>query len=219
MRRRATDLPSADANRVAPIRLGHAAIGGLGPDFKLPERFLPARAVGFDHAKGRRRKLAHALEDRHRRRHDGVPAHVMMQRRRIDRGIDIARGQERRQRRREAKPAGRFRIIERLDAEPIARQDHASGLALPDREGKHAVEALDAARAPFRVSFQDDLGVALREKAVALRLKFAAQFAVIVDAAVEDDCQPQLRIDHRLLRCGREIDDAQSAVTEGDTVL
>ena len=143
----------------------------------------------------------------------------MMQRRRIDAGIDAAAREQRRQGRRKSERAGALGVIERLDAEPVARQHDAPGIALPDREREHAVEALDAARAPFGVSLEDDLGVALREEAVTLGRELAAQLAIIVDAAVEHDGEAKLRIDHRLLRCGSKIDDAQAPMAEGDAIL
>ena len=143
----------------------------------------------------------------------------MMQRRGIDRGIDVACGQQCGQRRSEAKTARPFRVIERLDAEPVARQNDAAGVALPYREREHAVKAFDAARSPFRIGFEDDFSVALREKAIALGRKLGAQFAKIVDAAVEDDGEAEFRIDHRLLRCGGKIDDAEPAMTERHAIL
>jgi hypothetical protein len=82
-----------------------------------------------------------------------------------------------------------------------------------------AVEALDAVRAPLGVSFEDDFGIPLREKTMAFGGQLVAQLPVIVDAAVEDDGQAELRIDHRLLRCGSEIDNAQPPMAERDAVL
>ena len=58
-------------------------------------------------------------------------------------------------------------------------QHDASGIALPDREREHAVETLDAARAPFGIGFKDDLSVTLREEAIALGRKLAAQLPVM----------------------------------------
>ena len=143
----------------------------------------------------------------------------MMERDRIDRSVNVTRGQQSRQCRRKAQTPGRLGVIERLDAEPVAREHDAAGLALPDRESEHAVEALDAARAPFRIGFEDDFGVALREEAISLLHELAAQLAIIINAAVENDREAEQRIDHRLLRCGRKIDDAETAVTERNALL
>ena len=164
-------------------------------------------------------ELAHALEDRHWRGHHGVPAQIMMQRRRIDCGIHIARRQQGRQRRSKAEPAGPLRVVQRLDAEPVARQHDASAVALPDCEREHPIKSLDATRSPFLIGFEDDFGVALREEPIAFAHEFAAQFAEIIDAAVEDDGEAELRIDHRLGGCGGKIDDAEPAMAERHPIL
>ena len=54
-----------------------------------------------------------------------------------------------------------FGIIQRLDAEPIAREHDTAGFALGNREREHAVEALDAARPPGVIGLEDDFGVAV----------------------------------------------------------
>jgi hypothetical protein len=143
----------------------------------------------------------------------------MMQRRRIDCGIHIARRQQGGQRGSKAETAGPLRIVQRLDAEPVARQDDAPAIAFPDRECEHPIKSLDAARSPFLVGFEDDFGVALGEESIAFAREFAAQFAEIIDAAVEDDGKAEFRIDHRLGGCGGKIDDAEPAMAERHTIL
>ena len=142
-----------------------------------------------------------------------------MQRLAVDVGVDAAGGDDRRQGRGEAQTVLRVGEIERLDAEPVARQHDAAAVALPDREREHAVEALDTARAPGVIGLDDDLGVAFGEEAIALRFERAPQVAEIVDAAVEHDGEAERRIEHRLLAGRREIEDAQPAVAERDATL
>src|SRR5262249_26295561 len=107
----------------------------------------------------------------------------------------------------------------RFAAEPVARQQDAAAVALPDREREHAEKALDAARPPGVVRLEDDLGVALGEEAIALLLERAAQVAEIVDAAVEHDREAERRIEHRLLAGRREVENAQPPVAERDRAL
>ncbi len=186
------------------------------------QRPVDAVAAGTIRREGgnrRRRQLAHAGQDCVRRRHHGVPAHVMMQRDRIDVGVDVTAGQQRRQGGSEAQPAGAFRQVQRLDAEAVARQRQPAGIAFDDGEGEHAVEALHAVRTPGVEGLEDDFRVAFREESVAESLQFLPQLAVVVDAAVEHDGQAELGIGHRLLRVLGEIDDAQAAVGKGDTAL
>ncbi len=142
-----------------------------------------------------------------------------MQRLAVDVGVDVAGLQERRQERCEADALGGFRIIERLDAEPVARQRHRAGVAFVDREGEHAVKPLDAGLAPFVERLEHHLGVAMREEVVAGRDQLFAQFRIVVDAAVEDDGQAERRVDHRLAGLFRQVDDLQPPVPEGDAPL
>src|SRR5205814_10515225 len=106
-------------------------------------------------------------------------------RHRIGRGVDAAAREQRRQGRGETDEATAFAVIEWLDAEAVARQHDAAGIPLPQRKGEHALEALDAIRTPGVVRFQDDLGVAVGEEAIALALELRAQLAEIIDTAVE----------------------------------
>ena len=76
---------------------------------------------------------------------------VVVQRDRVDAGVDAAAGQQRRQRRGEAQPRrASSRQVQRLDAEPVAAEHHPAAVALGDREGEHAVEALDERGRPSR---------------------------------------------------------------------
>ena len=49
-----------------------------------------------------------------------------------------------------------------------------------------------------------------------MALELGPQLAVVVDAAVEDDGEAQLGVDHRLVAPAGQVDDGQAAVAEGD---
>ena len=134
-------------------------------------------------------------------------------------GVDLAAGEQRRQGRGEAQPPVGRREVERLDAEAVAAEDDPAGLPLVDREGEHAVEARDEIGAEGVIGLQQHLGIALREERVAARLEFGAEFLVIVDAAVEDDGQPERGVGERLTRCVGQVDDLEAAMAEGDAVV
>src|SRR5206468_11903650 len=55
----------------------------------------------------------------------------------------------------------RFRLgpVERLDAEPISRREQRPARTIPDGEGEHSIESIEAPRAPLLVSREYDLGV------------------------------------------------------------
>src|SRR4051794_2568129 len=69
------------------------------------------------------------------------------------------------------------------------------------------------------VGLEDDLGVALGEEAIAHCLQLGTQLAKIVNAAIECDAEAQRRVDHRLLRSRREIEDAETAMAERNSTL
>ena len=89
-----------------------------------------------------------------------------------------------------------------------ARKRLCVGL-IPHGEGKHAAQAAEARLAPARKGRQQHLGVALRPERVAAGGEFGAQFAVVVNAAVEDQVIAAARARHRLV-AARWIDDGKA---------
>ena len=59
----------------------------------------------------------------------------------------------------------------------------------------------------------------VEKKRVAVGRELLAQLAVVVDAAVEDDGEAELRVDHRLGAALGEVDDLQPPVRQPDAVL
>ena len=106
--------------------------------------------------------------------------------------------------------------VQRLDAVPVPRQEQLLARPVPDSKGKHAVEVIDAIRAPFLVSVNDHLGVGLRMKLVAARLQFHAQFLKVVNLAVEGNDHVAIFIGHRLMAARRQVDDRQPAMAQPD---
>ena len=93
-------------------------------------------------------------------------------------------------------------VIKRLDAQPIARTKEPAPLAVPDREGEHAPEKLEAVLPVFFICVQDGLGVAAAVVPVAEGLQPGAQRGMVVDLAVEDDHEPAVATEHRLMTGG-----------------
>src|SRR4051812_23621826 len=164
-------------------------------------------------------KLAHASQDRERGRHDGVKAHVVVQRSCIDLSIDSTSSQQRWEGGCEAQHACILGEVERFDAKPVASHDDPAVVALPEHEGKHAVKALDAAWPPGVISLENDLGVAVREEAVAFYLQLLTQTLKVVDAAIEDEGEPEFRGHHGLLGGRAEIEDTETTVAERNPIL
>ena len=63
--------------------------------------------------------------------------------------------------------------VQRLDAQPVAAEQHPAAVPLDDREREHAVQAVDESVAPVVVGLQQHLGVAVREEPVAVLAQFA----------------------------------------------
>ena len=78
-------------------------------------------------------------------------------------------------------------VIERLDPDVIASQRKRPLFFVPDGKGKHAVETRQDICAPLGKAVEQDFGVGLGVKLVALAFEFLAQLAVVVDLAVEGD--------------------------------
>src|ERR1700722_10017258 len=109
-------------------------------------------------------------------------------------------------------------IVERLDAQTIAREEDSLAASVPDGEGEHAAQVLNAVVAVFFVKMDDGFGVATGAVNMSARFELRAQVGVVVDFAVEDDPDGSVFVTQRLL-AGGEIDNAQATHTQrGRTV-
>ncbi len=64
----------------------------------------------------------------------------------------------------EDQSGGGVGVVEGLDAEAVAGEEHLTPVRVPDREREHALEALDAADALLLAEVEDRLGVAWERK-------------------------------------------------------
>ncbi|MNZ54586.1 hypothetical protein D3C78_724900 [compost metagenome] len=92
-------------------------------------------------------------------------------------------------------------------------------ITLPDRQGKHAVQAWQQFGAPGVVALEQHFGVAAGVEGIAQVFQLAAQFREVVDGAVEGQRQAQLIIDHRLRRTVGQVHDFQPAMAQGNRAL
>ncbi len=144
---------------------------------------------------------------------------VVLQRDRVDRGVHAAARQKRRHGRRKAQTTWRAGQVQRFDAQAVAAQQDPAAVALDDAEREHAGDPLDEGVAPLDVCLDEYFGVAGREEAIAALLEVAPQLRVVVDHAVEGDRDAEVRVDHRLRRPIRQVDDLQAAMRERDGPL
>src|SRR5439155_14233181 len=108
-----------------------------------------------------------------------------------------------------------LRIVERLDAKPIARAKQLPLPLVPDREGVHADEPLQAGRPTARIRVQRDLRV--RSGAEPHVPQLASQLSEVVDLAVVDDREPPVRGRHRLPTGIAQINDLEPPMPKNDS--
>ena len=190
-----------------PVADRPGRLGRIAAEFRCPVHGVGVRTVGLDHPHGCRRKLAHALVDRARRRHHGVEGQVVVQRVAVQLGVHAPGIEQRTHCGCEPQPARQRGQVQRFYAQPVARQRHHTGVPVGDGEREHPLELVDAAHPPVVERLDHDLAVGGREKAIAGGLKFVAQLLVVVDAAVEHQRQPEITVDHRLRTASGQVDD------------
>ena len=118
-----------------------------------------------------------------------------------------------------ATPAAVARVVERLDAGPITDQQQPPSRRDPRARRRRCRSALATAASPriacsCRMTSVSDC----RAERDAFRLEFAAQLAVVVDLAVEDDRESAIGRAHRLVAAA-EVDDAEPAVTQPERAV
>ncbi len=110
------------------------------------------------------------------------------------------------------------RVIHGLDTHPIARHEEGLAIAVPQGEGKHAAETLDACLAPRLPGMYDHFGVAAGVETVTKSGELGDQLLEVVDLPVEDHHHRLVLVEQRLLPAG-DVDDRKAAVRQGNTRL
>jgi hypothetical protein len=142
----------------------------------------------------------------------------MIERRQVDLARQIRRAQQRLDFGAEIQPPPDDGVVQRLDANPIARHEDASRPAVPDGEAEHAPKAADGRGAPLLVRVDDHFGVGRCIEAMTGGFQFRAKLAKIVDFPVEDDPHRPILVVNRLVP-GGQVDDAQAPHSERYTLV
>jgi hypothetical protein len=104
---------------------------------------------------------------------------------RVESRLDESRREQRPHLGREEQQIARLptqpRDVQRLDAEPIARDQQASRARVVEREAEHAAQPRHEFRSPAHVGVDQDFGVGLGAEHRARCFEFAAQLAIVVD--------------------------------------
>src|SRR5580765_7470961 len=112
--------------------------------------------------------------------------------------------------------SSRKAIVQWLFAHSIACEKQGSFFAVPQGEGKHAVELVQAFRSVFFVQVQDHFAVRMGSETMTFILKLLSELSVIVNLAVKREPHGLVFVGHRLLACRGEIDNAQPLMPESD---
>ena len=163
-----------------------------------------------------RAQLADTADDAARRRHELV-GQVFVEGNRVDALAQRPVPQQRFQFGREDQALPVDRVMERLDADPVPREEQNGTPAVQHGKGEHAVEAIDHVLAPLLVAVDEHLGIGLRDERVSRRDQLLAQLAMVIDLPVLDDPDRRVFVVHRLMTAG-EVDDRKPAHAEGDAV-
>src|SRR5215471_9234506 len=90
-------------------------------------------------------------------------------------------------------------IIEGFHASPVSCQEESLPTAIPQRESKHAFQAVDHVLAEFLVEMHNHFGISLGGKLVSQRCRFPLQGLEVVDLAVIDYLDTAIFIPDRLM--------------------
>lgn len=143
-----------------------------------------------------------------------APGHVVFHRQRVDFTTQQRVRQQGLEFRTKRKAAiGQMRHEQRLHSQPVTGEEQAPSLQIVKRKREHAVQPGQALHAPFLPGSQDHLGIPIGVELCPARSQFAAQFAVVVDLAIEDDHRPAITGMHRLRRSG-QVDDRQTPMAQ-----
>ena len=125
--------------------------------------------------------------------------------------------EERGQLRGEGKGAVSMKVIEGLFPKAVTGQKEAPCAGIVNGKRPHAIESGKHPLPPFAPCVEQDFGIrVIGGENVSLGEEFAAEFAVIVDFAVENNGEATISGNHRL-RATSEIDDREAAVAQKNT--
>src|SRR5260370_6487282 len=107
-----------------------------------------------------------------------------------------------------------MRVVQRLYANPITRQRKRPLSLVPNRKSKHPVQPWQTVSAPFGPGGQQDFSVGLGSEMVAFGFELLAQFAIVVDLAVERDYKTAISGEHRLMARTARVYDRKTAMAQ-----
>jgi hypothetical protein len=99
-------------------------------------------------------------------------------------------------------------VIERLDAESIARNEQPLLTDIPDGKSEHAAQPCGHRFAPLLVPVDDNFGIRSRPERVTTSDELGAQLGKVIDFAVEDYADRLVFVEHWLSAAG-DVNDCE----------
>ena len=116
----------------------------------------------------------------------------------------------------ERESPGQESVVERLDPDPVAREQESPVHLVPQRQGEHSLDTPEGLR-PFPAEQPvRDFPVALRDENFSAGLEFPPERAEVVDLAVVDERGLSVRRDRWLLAAKGRIQDREPPVSQDD---
>src|SRR5579859_7863279 len=102
-------------------------------------------------------------------------------------------------------------VVEWLDTDPVTNKPEALRVCVPQGDGKHPPEFLQAVYPPFRKGMQNALSVGVIRFPAPLPLSFelSPYLRMVIDLTIEDHLQRPILIAHGLTGRVRKIDDGK----------
>ena len=112
----------------------------------------------------------------------------------------------------------RQRVVQRLDAQSVARQQQTPAARVIDRESKHAAQLLNTIASHLLVEMDDHFCVAVSVENVTAAFEIRTKLGEVVNFSVVDDTDGFVFVENRLVTSG-EVDDAQPPHAQARAVL
>ena len=111
-----------------------------------------------------------------------------------------------------------LRVVQRLDAECVARQEQRFFLDIVNRKGEHTAQTRQHLFLPLLKAVDQHLAVGFGRKRVTLCLQRLAQLLVVVDFTVECENHGLVLVEDRLVAC-IQVDDGQAPEAHANGVV
>src|SRR5437667_2527635 len=108
-------------------------------------------------------------------------------------------------------------VVQRLNSNPVPRQKQRLRIVIPNREGKHATQLLQAFGTQFLVKVNNHLRIRLSLEGVPFTKQDTPQLLIVIDLPIENDPDRAVLIREWLV-ASAEVNDGQPAMAQANLV-